>query len=268
MKFLNIALLFFVSLPLFAKPLPQKLVVLSPALFEIIFSLGEGKRIIGATEYSDYPRQAKPIPRVGSYASPSIEKIVELKPEAVLLADEGVDTVTESLARAGIKTRIYKMKTLRDFETVVTQLGKELSVEKKADAVLTNWKNDWKKLESEKSQHRVLIQVDHDPIFVAGDKTFLSEIIDRCGSSNDMSSLNGYKQPTLERLAQTKADTILVTAQIKAKDLKENILAFWEKQPLNSKPRILFADPDQLSRLAPRLPLAALKICKDLKATP
>lgn len=252
--------------PAFAQ-VPKRIVVLSPALTETIFALGRGRHIVGVTEFSDYPPSAKEIAHVGSYAAPSIEKIVSLKPDAVFAAEEGFDTVSESLKKANIPFQIFKMKTLADYEVVLSQLGEILDSKIPAQKLMASWNKSWKKLDKAQSKHSVLIQVDHDPIYVAGAHTFLSEIVEKCGGTNDFSSEVGYKQPSLEKLANTKADTILVTAQAKQASFKKTVQAFWDKQPLNPKPRVLFFNPDLISRLSPRLAAAALELCNALKTS-
>jgi ABC-type hemin transport system substrate-binding protein len=66
----------------------QKLVTTSPAVTELLFQLGYGDQIVAASEFSDYPEQAKLLPRIGSLFSPSIEQIVRLSPDWVILDDE------------------------------------------------------------------------------------------------------------------------------------------------------------------------------------
>ena len=55
---------------------PQKIIALAPSITEVIYDLGEEHRLRGVTQYSDFPAQAKTLPRVGSYVRLDLEKIV------------------------------------------------------------------------------------------------------------------------------------------------------------------------------------------------
>jgi ABC-type hemin transport system substrate-binding protein len=67
---------------------PARIVTLAPNLTEIVFALGAGDRLVGASDYSDYPDAARRIPRVGGLEVDP-EKVVALHPDLVLAVAEG-----------------------------------------------------------------------------------------------------------------------------------------------------------------------------------
>ncbi|MDZ4076292.1 MAG: helical backbone metal receptor, partial [Hylemonella sp.] len=68
-----------------ARP-PQRIVSLLPSLTETVCALGECQRLVGRDRYSNHPASVRPLPQVGGGLDPSIEAIVALKPDLVLLA--------------------------------------------------------------------------------------------------------------------------------------------------------------------------------------
>ena len=62
----------------------QRIVSLAPSVTEILFALGLGDSVVGATEYCTYPPEAKKVERIGGFASPNIEKIISLSPDLVI----------------------------------------------------------------------------------------------------------------------------------------------------------------------------------------
>src|SRR5215510_732766 len=62
---------------------PRRIVALAPNLTEIVFALGAGDRLVGVSEYSDYPEAARKIPRVGGLEVDA-EKVAALRPDLVL----------------------------------------------------------------------------------------------------------------------------------------------------------------------------------------
>ncbi|MGH8808235.1 MAG: ABC transporter substrate-binding protein, partial [Noviherbaspirillum sp.] len=67
--------------------LPQparRIVSLAPHATEMLFAAGAGAYIVGVTEFSDFPPDAKRIPSVGSGVSLDLERIIQLKPDLVV----------------------------------------------------------------------------------------------------------------------------------------------------------------------------------------
>ena len=82
---------------------PRRLVSIAPSITETLYELGLGDRLVGDTDYCDYPPQAKALPHVGAMLNPNLEKIVALKPDLVLGTDEANRRETaDQLERLGI----------------------------------------------------------------------------------------------------------------------------------------------------------------------
>lgn len=65
---------------------PQRIISLSPANTEIAYALGAGDRLVGRTEWDDYPPEAAELTPVAAFTGVVMEKIVELEPDLVLAA--------------------------------------------------------------------------------------------------------------------------------------------------------------------------------------
>ncbi|MDR2330753.1 MAG: helical backbone metal receptor, partial [Comamonas sp.] len=66
---------------------PQRIVSLLPSLTESTCALGLCERLVGVDRYSDWPASVKKLPVVGGGLDPSVESVVALKPDVVLLSD-------------------------------------------------------------------------------------------------------------------------------------------------------------------------------------
>lgn len=82
---------------------PLTVASLSPALTEVIFDLGMGSRLVGVSDYCDYPSDAVDMPKIGSPAKPDIQKITELAPELLVLQSPIAATDMLALKKAGIR---------------------------------------------------------------------------------------------------------------------------------------------------------------------
>ncbi len=61
----------------------MKIVSLVPSYTEILFSLGLDRELIGVTEHCDFPLEAKNIEKIGTFANPDPDKIIDMTPELV-----------------------------------------------------------------------------------------------------------------------------------------------------------------------------------------
>lgn len=243
-----------------------RVVSLSPAITEVLFNLGLGKNIVGTSSFSSFPESAKNIPTVGSYLSPSIEKIIRLKPTHVLVFKEGDPSIEESLKKAKLNFVVLESRNLEDFENMVKELGNIFKVEKESKKILNTWTTDWSKLEAtSRSKEKIMLQVDQSPIYIAGQDTFLSKSFERCGFVNAFDNLNGYKKVQLEAVMNRKPEIILVVGMLDQTGHFEVVKDFWKSNPATKNSKIIKGNGDILSRLSPRLPKEVIKICSQIK---
>ena len=62
----------------------KRIVSLAPHITENLFAAGAGKLIVGVDSYSDYPKQVKSIPKVGSYNNIDVETILAMDPDLII----------------------------------------------------------------------------------------------------------------------------------------------------------------------------------------
>jgi iron complex transport system substrate-binding protein len=68
---------------------PQKVISLTPATSELMFALGAGDRLVGRTDYDDYPPQVTLVPAVANFQGVEMEKVVSIGPDLVLAGGNG-----------------------------------------------------------------------------------------------------------------------------------------------------------------------------------
>jgi iron complex transport system substrate-binding protein len=68
---------------------PRRIVSLVPSATELIYALGGEDRLVGRTDFCDYPPAAREKPSVGGMISPSLETIAALKPDLVIATTSG-----------------------------------------------------------------------------------------------------------------------------------------------------------------------------------
>ncbi len=134
-----IIIIFNTNLNLYAEPY-NRIISLAPNITEILYALGLDDRIVGVTSFCDYPPQAKEKQKIGGMSNPSIEAIISLKPDIVILTTDGnPKEVDLKLRKLGIKTYVFKERQLNELPDGIRKLGKfldeELDAENLADKI-------------------------------------------------------------------------------------------------------------------------------------
>jgi iron complex transport system substrate-binding protein len=170
--------------------LPQKIVSLAPSNTEILFALGLEDRIVGVTDYCDYPDAAKLKPRVAGYSNPNTEKLVSLQPDLVLAESVHEKTVLPALEKLGLTVFVSSAKSIDAVLHDIAMTG-QISSKNETATELVNKLNSRIKAVSSKTDNlpsekrpRVLHVVWHQPIWTMGSETFIDDLIHTAGGIN------------------------------------------------------------------------------------
>lgn len=168
---------------------PQRIVSLAPSNTEIVYFLGIGDRLVGDTDYCDYPEEAKLITKVGGFKDPSIEKIVSLKPDLVLATDMH-EQMLNSMNAAGLRVIVLKPDTIEETLTGIQLIGRATGVESKALA-LTAGLRERVNLVSQKvaavpqaQRPTVYHEIWYEPYMTVGKDSMIGQIIKMAGGIN------------------------------------------------------------------------------------
>src|SRR5207237_3895531 len=99
----------------------------APAITDIFFALGVGDQIVGVTTYCPYPEAAKAKPKIGGYTTPSIEAILALRPDQVMMMEKRPD-VAERLRQAGIDVTLVQPENLAGLYEAIRVIAEKAGV--------------------------------------------------------------------------------------------------------------------------------------------
>ena len=121
----------------FESTINMRIVSLCPSLTELVFDLGRGGDLMGITEYCTHPTdRVESVEKVGGPKNPKIERILELRPDLVLLnEEENRREDAEALTRAGVPHHVSFPKTPTEAASMVRSVGKELAREEQAEVI-------------------------------------------------------------------------------------------------------------------------------------
>lgn len=227
----------------------DRIVALSPSINEIIYALDSGDKIVGNTTHAIYPEKAKTKPKVGGYFSPSLEKILSLKPDIVIM-QKSSEKLSSKLNKLGIKTKVLSLKTLDDIKKSIIYIGDIVGKKDKAKEILNTLNLALDETKNIVNNKKILFVIGHNTklekrIFVAGQNLYFDDIITNSGNINAFQSKRtGQPVLNLENIIATNADIVVLLAPFtKDKGLtKEQLIKPWLSLPINaSKTKSIYA---------------------------
>lgn len=169
-----------------AKP-PARIVSLAPSITEMLFALGLDERIVGVTEFCDYPASARSKAKVG-YANPNVEALVALQPELVLAPKDFLrPDLQAKLEQLKIPLFVLDAKTLEDIPLQLHTLGKMFEKTTTANEVTHTMRQRVTEIRRQvetRSAKRVLYVLNSQPLITVGPGSFIHQMIGLAGGIN------------------------------------------------------------------------------------
>jgi iron complex transport system substrate-binding protein len=197
---------------------PERIISLAPNLTEILYDLGLGKHVIAVSRYCNYPPEVKTKPIIGGMSNPSLEAIVAMRPEMVVLTDDGNPRqIEDRLRQVGIRTHVFRAKRLADLPDEIRALGAALGVAARAEN--SAWRIESViRRHAEKTQRagglprrKVLFVVQPDPLIVAGPGTAIDDVLQLLGLKNIAADAKTqYPRYSLEEVIRQSPDIIFM----------------------------------------------------------
>jgi iron complex transport system substrate-binding protein len=234
----------------------QHIVSLAPSITETLFAIDAGSQIAGVTDYCNYPAGAKTKPRVGGLVNPSVETIVSLKPDLILLSMEGnVREDFTKLQEVGVPVFVTNPRTLQGIRKSIGDLGTLTGRTREAAALARSMQGREDSVVALVTTTKTVLHlVSLQPLIAVGGRTFLNELIERAGGIN-IAADAASTYPTLSREAvvERDPDIIIIMSDILAAgtDLTTYFPEWATLRALRTK-HIFTINADIVSRPGPR----------------
>ena len=219
----------------------RRIVSLVPALTEMLFVIGAGPQVVGVSSFDNFPAEVKSLPRVGALLDPDTERMLALRPTLVVTYGSQTE-LHKQLARAGIKTYVYRHGGIGTILQTMRELGDATGQRAQADRVVRDLQG---RLDAVRAQvkgrptPRVLLVIGRQPntlreVYVSGGRGFLHEMLDIAGGRNTFADVARESvQPSHETLIARAPDIIVelrVEAMFGAADADDDEAA-WSSLP-------------------------------------
>ncbi|MDH5202315.1 MAG: cobalamin-binding protein [Nitrospirota bacterium] len=267
MKKLIILILLLISYFLFpmlvyAGDIPNRIISLSPNVTEILFAMGLGDKIVGVTNFCDYPEEAKKKPKIGGMSNPSLEAVVSLKPDIVVMTTDGNPKEFEERLRSlKIRTYVFKARRLSELPMGIRELGLTLGVKDRGETLAKELEGTMNKVvhsslitPHSSPKKKVLFIIWPEPLIVAGPGTLIDDVITLLGAENIAAKAKtSYPKYSIEEIIRQAPDVIFIgKGHTDIKEVSENLLKRIASVPAVKYHAVCYIS-DSIYRLGPRV---------------
>lgn len=238
---------------------PERIVCLAPSLTETVFALGAGNRVVGVTDWCDFPPEAKTRAKVGGMGAPNLEAIVALHPDLVLAPAIGKADAYARLRALGIRVEVSDPTSIAETIETMRRIGAWIEEKASAEALARKMEADRDALAARvagRPRVRAAFVVGHDPLFVAGEGTFADDMMRIAGAENVCRDAKGWARYGMEDFLARNPEVILDSTMGNERGADEALVAHWAKWKdlaAVSAKRVCAVDSDLTNRPGPRI---------------
>jgi len=228
----------------------------------MLYALGLGERIVGVTTNCNFPPEAKKKEKVGGFFL-NLEKVVSLKPDMVIMLGSAQAREIERFKAQPLPVYVIDPNSVEGVMQTLIELGEKTGTTARAQTLVREMKKKIELIQAQvlkENKPKVLVMVGFKPLIVTGGKNFINDLIKYAGGENVASGSGAaYPQYSFEELIRANPNYIIITEGIVKRDEIKNENP-WRNLSAVREGKILFIDPDILSRPGPRLVEAIAKI--------
>lgn len=252
-----------------APAIPRRIICASPAVAEIVFALGAGDRVVGISDFTDWPPEAVGKPSIGGALSPSRERILSLKPDLIL--SQGRAEALAGFAQThGIAFRALPLDTLADLRAAIAGFAATLGAEERGSDLLRELEAGFAAL-PRGEPISVFLALGHAPgdlsgLMTAGPGTFLHEIVELAGGQNVFADVQLLWPKISQESLVRRAPALILDIQSGTPDnaRRAALVSDWERLGFDAS-RVRILEGDVLLRPGPRAAQAARRLSAALR---
>lgn len=242
---------------------PERIVSLAPSNTEVLFALGLDDRIVGVTDYCDYPQLALEKSTIGGFSTVSIEKVIALEPDLVVSSSGNNQETIDRVKDLGIPVYYVDAENLDGIYRNFENLGFITGTSDKALKIVSSLKEREEKVReagaSLSDKPIVAHVIWYDPIYVSGKDTFQDELIQIAGGVNAFSDKQSHAIANIEEFINKNPDILMINSGSGMGGNSSEIIEYFKNEPRLSglsaitSDNIIIVESSVADRAGPRL---------------
>lgn len=244
-------------------PTPLRIISLVPSQTELLFDLGLDEEVIGITKFCIHPAHwLKEKTIIGGTKQLHIEKITSLKPDLIIGNKEENNKEDIEILMQNYPVWMSDINTFDDALKMIESVGHITNKLQQALALIENIKQEFEQLNQIKLlKKRVAYFIWNKPMMVAGNDTFINEMLMTCSFQNVFSNQfflmhdkTSYRYPEINEQELIAANPTLILLSSEPFPFKEKHISYFKS--LCPKAKIKIVDGEMFSWYGSRLVLA------------
>ena len=237
---------------------PERIVSLAPNHTETLYTLGLGDRVVGVTDYCNYPPEAADKPKVGGFSSVDLEQAVGLEPDLVLATHIHVAEIVPALQEHGITVFVADPQTVLEVLETTRTIGQITGRDEAAETLVAQMQERIDAVQDRiKDAPRPKVFWMLGPkLYTAGPESFINDLIVMAGGENVAADADTrWPQLTVESIIVKDPD-VIVLADHNYGETAEMVREWpgWDDVEAVQEGRIIeLTDDDIVSRPGPRI---------------
>jgi iron complex transport system substrate-binding protein len=235
----------------------ERVITLAPNLTEIVFAVGAQDRLVGNTSYCNFPAEANNVAKVGDTLHPSLERIIGLRPQVVLISTASqLEVFTQQLKDQNIAVFVTDPRDLDGVFRSIEQIGVMLDHDLEAKTLVQQLRSRTTAVETAvrgKVPVRVFYQVSGEPLYTAGRDAFVTDLMRRAGGLSVTADVPGaWPKYSNESALAAKPDAIILPTGGSMGEANSSVAEALRNSPAVLTGRVYKINDDLLSRPGPR----------------
>ena len=245
----------------------RRIVALAPHIAENLYAAGAGRQLVGTVEYSDYPPEAKQVPRVGGYARIDLEAVAALKPDLVLAWESGnAAPQVAKLRQLGLTVYVSQPDKMEDVARQLEHYGQLADTRATAQAAAERFRqrlHALRQANAGKPGVRTFYQIWKTPLMTVGGRQIISDAIALCGGENVFAGLPALAPTvTVEAVLAADPEVIVASGMGDARPEWLNDWQRWSRLSAVRRNNLFHINPDLMNRHTPRLLDGTARLCE------
>lgn len=236
----------------------DRIVSLAPNLTEIVYAVGAGDRLVGRTKYCDYPAEVKSVAEIGDTMTPSIERIIALKPQLVLVSTASqLEAFTKQLDQQKIAVYVTDPHSLEEVFRSIATLGDLLGTHERTEKLVADLRRRADATAAAVNTAKpikVFYQISDEPLYTIGRESYLTDLVRRAGGVSVTADVpTSFPRFSGEAALAARPEAIILPTGGSMGTANANVAAALKNSPAALSGRVYKLNEDHLSRPGPRL---------------
>ena len=246
---------------------PKRIVSLAPSITELLYALGAGDRIVGVTDYDNYPPEVEELPKVGGYKGANVEAITAQNPDLVFASPQAGKEEVEAIENLGIPVVVLEARDIEGIYESIRLLGRITGTEEKGEEIIGEMEA---RIEEVKEKVEGLPRPDVFHLlslngnWTSGKGTFIDELITIAGGNNVAGDIEGWGQYSAEEVVNRNPQVIITSPNAGSVEDIRNAEGFKETAAVKDGNICVLSNDDIIVRASNRIILGLEEIAKFL----